>query len=209
MHGRASLYVSRIRHLLYGRPRYPQCQRFREGSLELSYISEQLLDNQVMLLIKHTGCTMPTFSVEDTTWVVQKNVGAEAAKKLEGLDFLPLLQLEKAIRAENGFFEEQRCDSWESRYQRVGLQGRDRQGKISHMTFQLLSLRCRNLRSFQAFCIILPLQVLGSATPSQSFYISLGAYMQPIPPIINFTYDIPFRRQFWRPSLFHHTIYTP
>jgi len=60
-------------------------------------ISEQLLGTREILLVKHTGCGILTFSNNDATAVVQKNLGEGPAKELEGLDFLPFPQLKKAV----------------------------------------------------------------------------------------------------------------
>ena len=40
---------------------------------------------------------MLTFKNEDAHGVVEKNLGAEAKKEIEGLDFLPFPDLEKAV----------------------------------------------------------------------------------------------------------------
>jgi carbonic anhydrase len=61
-------------------------------------ISEQLLGTQEVLVIKHTGCGMLTFKNEDAHAVVKKNLGAQGAKELEGLDFQPFPDLEAAVK---------------------------------------------------------------------------------------------------------------
>ena len=61
-------------------------------------ISEQLLGTTEILVIKHTGCGMLTFKNEDAHAVVKKNLGAEATKELEGLDFQPFPDLEQAVK---------------------------------------------------------------------------------------------------------------
>lgn len=50
-------------------------------------ISEQLLDTNESLLIKHTGCFMLTFKNEDAHAAVEKNMGAVGQEELSGLDF--------------------------------------------------------------------------------------------------------------------------
>ncbi|KAL9026938.1 MAG: hypothetical protein Q9196_004469 [Gyalolechia fulgens] len=61
-------------------------------------ISEQLLGTKEILLIKHTGCGMLTFSNKDAHAVVKHALGAEAQEELEGLDFLPFGDLEQGVR---------------------------------------------------------------------------------------------------------------
>lgn len=60
-------------------------------------ISEQLLGTKEILLIKHTGCGMLTFSNEDAHAVVEKNLGAAGQQELSSLDFQPFPDLEKAV----------------------------------------------------------------------------------------------------------------
>lgn len=69
-----------------------------KDSLRSLVISEQLLATQEILLIKHTGCGMLTFKNEDAHAIVLKNLGAEAGKELEGLDFLPFPDLDQAVK---------------------------------------------------------------------------------------------------------------
>jgi carbonic anhydrase len=69
-----------------------------KDSLRSLVISEQLLGTQEILLVKHTGCGMLTFKNEDAHAIVAKNLGAEATKELEGLDFLPFPDLEQAVK---------------------------------------------------------------------------------------------------------------
>ena len=68
-------------------------------------ISEQLLGTQEILLIKHTGCGMLTFSNEDAHAVVEKNLGAEGEKELHGLDFQPFGNLEQGVRDDVEFLK--------------------------------------------------------------------------------------------------------
>jgi carbonic anhydrase len=52
----------------------------------------------IVLLIKHTGCGMLTFTNEDAHAVVKKNLGPTAAAELATLDFLPFPELDAAVR---------------------------------------------------------------------------------------------------------------
>ena len=72
-------------------------------------ISEQLLGTQEILVIKHTGCGMLTFKNEDAHAVVEKNLGAGGKKELEGLDFQPFPDLEKAVKDDVTFLKESRA----------------------------------------------------------------------------------------------------
>jgi carbonic anhydrase len=76
-----------------------------KDALRSIVISEQLLGTQEILLIKHTGCGMLTFKNEDAHAVVQKNLGLEGAKELEGLDFLPFPDLETAVKDDVAFLK--------------------------------------------------------------------------------------------------------
>ncbi|KAI2615824.1 carbonate dehydratase [Hypomontagnella submonticulosa] len=61
-------------------------------------ISEQLLGTKEIILIKHTGCGMLTFSNEDAHGLVKKNLGPSASAEIATLDFLPFSDLETAVR---------------------------------------------------------------------------------------------------------------
>ncbi|KAK5062689.1 hypothetical protein LTR84_004763 [Exophiala bonariae] len=71
-------------------------------------ISEQLLGTQEIVLVKHTGCGMLTFTNEDAYGIVDKNLGSEASAELKsrGLDFLPFPELEKAVEADVKYIKE-------------------------------------------------------------------------------------------------------
>lgn len=69
-----------------------------KDSIRSLVISEQLLGTQEILLVKHTGCGMLTFKNEDAHAIVLKNLGVEAEKELEGLDFLPFPSLDQAVK---------------------------------------------------------------------------------------------------------------
>ncbi|KAL8686572.1 MAG: hypothetical protein Q9218_007010, partial [Villophora microphyllina] len=72
-------------------------------------ISEQLLGTTEILLIKHTGCGMLTFSNAGAHAVVEKALGKEAEKELGGLDFLPFGDLEGAVREEVQWLRESKA----------------------------------------------------------------------------------------------------
>ncbi|KAL2022352.1 hypothetical protein VTK56DRAFT_5419 [Thermocarpiscus australiensis] len=71
-------------------------------------ISEQLLGTTEIVLVKHTGCGMLTFTNEDAYGIVEKNLGTAAVEELRqrNLDFLPFPQLEKAVEADVKFLKE-------------------------------------------------------------------------------------------------------
>lgn len=60
-------------------------------------ISEQLLGTNEILLIKHSGCGMLTFTNNDAHAVVEKSLGKPGQQELSGLDFQPFPDLEKAV----------------------------------------------------------------------------------------------------------------
>ncbi|TDZ32903.1 Uncharacterized protein C8034_v005144 [Colletotrichum sidae] len=68
-------------------------------------ISQQLLGTQEIVLVKHTGCGMLTFTNEDANVIVDKNLGADASAELKSrnLDFLPFPELEDAVRKDIDF----------------------------------------------------------------------------------------------------------
>jgi len=68
-----------------------------KDALRSLVISQQLLGTNEVLLIKHTGCGMVTFTNEDAHAVVEKNLGPDGKKELAGLDFQPFPDLEKAV----------------------------------------------------------------------------------------------------------------
>ena len=63
-------------------------------------ISQQLLGTKEVLLIKHTGCGMLTFDNAAARQVVEGNLGKDAGKEVEHLDFLPLPKLDEAVKEE-------------------------------------------------------------------------------------------------------------
>lgn len=68
-------------------------------------ISEQLLGTTEIVLIKHTGCGMLTFSNQDAHGVVAQNLGAEGEAELDGLDFLPFGNLEQGVKDDVSFLK--------------------------------------------------------------------------------------------------------
>ena len=76
-----------------------------KDALRSLVISEQLLGTTEILLIKHTGCGMLTFKNEDAHAVVAKNLGEQGQKELEGLDFQPFPNLEKAVEDDVNFLK--------------------------------------------------------------------------------------------------------
>ncbi|KAI1644610.1 carbonate dehydratase [Daldinia loculata] len=63
-------------------------------------ISQQLLGTREIVLIKHTGCGMLTFSNDDAHSLVKKNLGPSAAAEIATLDFLPFTNLDDAIKGD-------------------------------------------------------------------------------------------------------------
>jgi len=76
-----------------------------KDALRSIVISEQLLGTNEILLVKHTGCGMLTFKNEDAHAAVRKQAGDEAAKAIEGLDFLPFPDLEQGVRDDVAFIK--------------------------------------------------------------------------------------------------------
>ncbi|KAL8832119.1 MAG: hypothetical protein Q9191_000441 [Dirinaria sp. TL-2023a] len=72
-------------------------------------ISEQLLGTQEILLIKHSGCGMLTFSNEDAHTVVEKNLGSEGEDALRGLDFQPFGDLDQGVKDDVAFLKESKA----------------------------------------------------------------------------------------------------
>jgi len=62
-------------------------------------ISQHLLGTREIVLVKHTGCGMLTFSNEDAKAAVRGNGG----RVEEGFDFQPFAELESAVRRDVEF----------------------------------------------------------------------------------------------------------
>jgi carbonic anhydrase len=69
-----------------------------KDALRSIIISEQLLGTTEILLIKHTGCGMLTFTDDVAHGVVKKKLGDEAAQEIKDLQFLPFPELDGAVR---------------------------------------------------------------------------------------------------------------
>ncbi|KUI55778.1 hypothetical protein VP1G_03136 [Cytospora mali] len=76
-------------------------------SLRSIVISQQLLGTQEILVIKHTGCGMLTFTNEDAHTVVAQRLGPTAAAEISTLDFLPFTNVEDAVREDVEFLGKQ------------------------------------------------------------------------------------------------------
>ncbi|KAF3906062.1 hypothetical protein ABW21_db0207317 [Orbilia brochopaga] len=59
-------------------------------------ISQQLLGTDEIVLIKHTGCGMLTFTNEDAHALVKKNLGVDSSS----IDFLPFPELDQAVKSD-------------------------------------------------------------------------------------------------------------
>lgn len=70
-------------------------------------ISQQLLGTHEIILVKHRGCGMLTFTNEDAHAVVSRALGATAAAEIATLDFLPFSDVEQAVREDVEFLRRQ------------------------------------------------------------------------------------------------------
>ncbi|KAL2754453.1 hypothetical protein ACRALDRAFT_1042103 [Sodiomyces alcalophilus JCM 7366] len=70
-------------------------------------VSQQLLGTTEIILVKHTGCGMLTFTDDAGYDIVDKNLGAEALGELKNrkLDFLTFLDLETAVKDDIEFLK--------------------------------------------------------------------------------------------------------
>ncbi|KAI1298928.1 carbonate dehydratase [Xylaria venustula] len=66
-------------------------------------ISEQLLGTREIILVKHTGCGMLTFTNDDAHALVKQNLGPTATAELATLDFLPFSDLDAAVKEDVQF----------------------------------------------------------------------------------------------------------
>jgi len=69
----------------------------REG-LRSIVISQQLLNTNEIVVVKHTGCGMLTFTNDDAHAIVKEKLGPAAAEELAGLDFLAFPELDSAVK---------------------------------------------------------------------------------------------------------------
>lgn len=65
-------------------------------------ISQQLLGTKEVMIIKHTGCGMLTFTNEQAHALVSERLGPTASAEIGTLDFLPFSDLEKAVHSDIG-----------------------------------------------------------------------------------------------------------
>jgi carbonic anhydrase len=72
-----------------------------KDALRSILISEHLLGTREVVLVKHTGCGMLTFSNNDAASVVEKN----GAKLQSGFDFQPFGDLEQAVKDDIEFLK--------------------------------------------------------------------------------------------------------
>lgn len=70
-------------------------------------ISQQLLGTTEVILVKHTGCGMLTFTNKDAHAVVSDKLGATAAAEIATLDFMPFPDLEQAVKDDVAFLKKQ------------------------------------------------------------------------------------------------------
>lgn len=70
-------------------------------------ISEQLLETQEIVLVKHTDCGMLTFTNEEAHEVVSKKLGATSAAEISTMDFMPFSDPEQAVREDVDFLRKQ------------------------------------------------------------------------------------------------------
>ncbi|KAI1756974.1 beta carbonic anhydrase clade D [Xylaria castorea] len=68
-------------------------------------ISQQLLGTREIILVKHTGCGMLTFTNDDAHALVKKNLGPAATAELATLDFLPFPELDRAVKDDVEFLK--------------------------------------------------------------------------------------------------------
>lgn len=70
-------------------------------------ISQQLLGTNEVLIIKHTGCGMLTFSNRDAHAVVAREMGATASVEISTLDFMPFANIEQAVKDDVAYLRKQ------------------------------------------------------------------------------------------------------
>ncbi|KAI9828946.1 MAG: hypothetical protein M1819_006445 [Sarea resinae] len=71
-------------------------------------ISQHMLGTTEVIVIKHTGCGMLTFSNADARAQIAKDLGGDntSVKKLDNVDFLPFTDLEEEVRKDVRFLRE-------------------------------------------------------------------------------------------------------
>lgn len=69
-----------------------------KDALRSIIISQQLLGTTEVVVVKHTGCGMLTFTNKAAHAVVADQLGGAAADDIAALDFMPFPDLEQAVK---------------------------------------------------------------------------------------------------------------
>lgn len=69
-----------------------------KDALRSIIISQQLLGTTEVVVVKHTGCGMLTFTNKAAHAVVADKLGGAAADDIAALDFMPFPDLEQAVK---------------------------------------------------------------------------------------------------------------
>ncbi|KAK8117978.1 carbonate dehydratase [Apiospora kogelbergensis] len=77
-----------------------------KDALRSIVISQQLLGTREIILVKHTGCGMLTFTNDDIRAVVKENLPPAASAELGTTDFLPFPEVEQAVRDDLAFLKQ-------------------------------------------------------------------------------------------------------
>jgi carbonic anhydrase len=72
--------------------------RVTEDVLRSLAISQQLLGTREVVVVHHTDCGMLTFSNQDIRAKLRQELGPEAGRVAETIDFLPFSDLEESVR---------------------------------------------------------------------------------------------------------------
>lgn len=72
--------------------------RVTEDVLRSLAISQQFLGTREVVVVHHTDCGMLTFSNQDIREKLRQELGPEAARVAETIDFLPFSDLEESVR---------------------------------------------------------------------------------------------------------------
>ncbi len=68
-------------------------------------ISQALLGTSEVLIVKHQGCGMLTFTNDDARAIIGQKFGAAAQEELAGVDFLPFPEIEAAVRDDVAYLQ--------------------------------------------------------------------------------------------------------
>jgi len=81
-----------------------------KDALRSLVISQQLLGTKEIVLIKHTGCGMLTFTNDKGKEIVRDNLGEDAVQELDSFrgDFQPFTDLDQAVRDDVVFLKNSR-----------------------------------------------------------------------------------------------------